>query len=108
MSLATGQEVIYTLGDSEMSGTPSGHCHSEPLYWIQFKQSLMNTYPTADTNGTISWAEAVQFAHSSGPEFMAWFAVTYWHLMGERVDLGELEALHTDWALDRIADLVFS
>jgi hypothetical protein len=38
MSLATGQEVIYTLGDSEMSGTPSGHCHSEPLYWIQFKQ----------------------------------------------------------------------
>ena len=68
----------------------------------------MNTYPTADANGTISWAEAVQFAHSSGPEFMAWFAVTYWHLMGERIDLGELEALHTDWALDRIADLVFS
>ena len=68
----------------------------------------MNTYPTADANGTISWAEAVQFAHSSGPEFLAWFAVTYCHMMGERIDLGELEALHTDWALDRIADLVFS
>ena len=66
------------------------------------------TYPTADSNGTISWTEAVQFAHSSSPEFLAWFAVTYWHLMGERIDLGELEVLHTDWALDRIADLVFS
>ena len=76
------------------------------------------TYPTADSNGTISWTEAVQFAHSSGPEFMAWFAVTYWHLKGERIDLGELEGLHiaaagltvtpTDWSMRCIADLVFS
>ena len=64
----------------------------------------MNTYPTTDSNGTISWTEAVQFAQSSGTEFLAWFAVTYWHLMGERIDLGELEALHTDC----IADLVLS
>ena len=84
------------------SGAPS------TLILDSVQTKAMNTYPTADSNGTISWAEAVQFAHSSGPEFMAWFAVTYWHMMGERIDLGELEALHTDWALDRIADLVFS
>tara|TARA_R100000005_G_C4856131_1_gene119959 strand:- start:15 stop:284 length:270 start_codon:yes stop_codon:yes gene_type:complete len=83
------------------SGAPS------TLILDSVQTKAMNTYPTADSNGTISWAEAVQFAHSSGPEFMAWFAVTYWHMMGERIDLGELEALHTDWALDRIAALVF-
>ena len=74
----------------------------------KFKPSLMNTYPTADANGTISWAEAIQFADSSGPEFMAWFAIGYSHLIGERIDLGELETYHTDWALDRIPDLVLS
>ena len=68
----------------------------------------MNTYPTADTNGTISWAEAVQFSASWGDDFLAWFAVGYSHLMGERIDLGELETYHDEWMMDRIADLVFS
>ena len=69
----------------------------------------MHPYPTADANGTISMTEAIMFATTSAEGFMDHFMDTYKHFtLSERVDLGELEALHTDWALGRIADLVFS
>lgn len=69
----------------------------------------MHPYPTADANGTISMTEAILFATTSAEGFMDHFMKTYAHFtLSERVDLGELEKEHTDWCLDRIADLVFS
>ena len=53
--------------------------------------------------------EAILFATTSAEGFMDHFMDTYKHFtLSERVDLGELEKEHTDWCLDRIADLVFS
>ena len=40
--------------------------------------------------------------------FLAQFAQDYGHLMGERIDLGELEVWYSDLAINAIADLVFS
>jgi len=68
------------------------------------------TYPTPDANGTISWHEAVMFAWNPDQDlnFLAQFAQDYGHLMGERIDLGELEVWYSDLAINAIADLVFS
>ena len=63
------------------------------------------TYPTADANGTISWSEAIQFVFSPDPSlnFITQFAQDYGHLMGERIDLGELEAWYSEHAINAIA-----
>jgi len=68
------------------------------------------TYPTPDANGTITWSEAVQFAWNPDQDlnFLAQFAQDYGHLMGERIDLGELEVWYSDLAINAIADLMFS
>jgi hypothetical protein len=65
------------------------------------------TYPTPDANGTISWNEAVMLAWEDAAVFSR-FAVDYAHLYGERIDLGELEAMRSEVAVNAIADLVFS
>ena len=62
---------------------------------------------TTDTNGTISWADAVQYVSRESSRLlhgylMVSFAFDYGHLTGERIDLGELQTWHdveTDMAL---------
>ncbi len=71
-------------------------------------------YPIADANGTISYREAVNFAWKpANPDrcLLKEFARDYGRLMGERIDLGELE----DWCIsmghdpvDQIGDMLFS
>ena len=81
------------------------------ILYIGFSSNhqAMNTYPCADDNGTISMKEAILFATSSSEEFLGHFLSNYAQFnLSDRVDLGELEILHTNWSLDRIADLVFS
>ena len=66
-------------------------------------------HPTADANGTISYSEAVQFAwnrHDPDLNFLEEFARDYGRLMGERIDLGELQQWHWDLVLERCRDLV--
>ena len=67
-------------------------------------------YPTADANGTISYSEAVRFAWDpANPDrcLLKEFARDYGRLMGERIDLGELEDWHTRMVVDQIADILF-
>ena len=62
--------------------------------------------PTADVNGTISWQEAVRYVWDpANPELclLQQFAMDYGRLMGERIDLGELRAWHSE----RFTDLMF-
>ena len=71
-------------------------------------------YPIADANGTISYSEAVRLVWDpANPDLclLAQFAKDYGRLMGDRIDLGELE----DWCIrmgqdpvDQIADMLFS
>lgn len=70
------------------------------------------TYPTADSNGTISWAEAVQYVSRETSRLlntyvMVSFAFAYAHQSGERIDLGEFLSWHdeeTEMALASLLD----
>ena len=68
------------------------------------------THPIADANGTISWSEAIQFVFNPDPSlnFIAQFAQDYGHMMGERIDLGELETWYSEIIVNDIATIVFS
>ena len=69
------------------------------------------TYPTPDSNGTISWMAAVQLIRSDEPKLdfllLMNFGMEYGHLFGERIDLGELEAFRSRLVTEAIADLIF-
>ena len=68
-------------------------------------------HPTPDSNGTISWMEAVQFMRSEQSKLdfvlLMNFGMEYGHLFGERIDLGELEAFRFRIVMESIANIDF-
>ena len=74
------------------------------------------THLNADSNGTISWADAVQYVSRESSRLlhgylMVSFAFDYGHLTGERIDLGELliwNEEQTEMALASVASLIHS
>ena len=70
---------------------------------------VSDLYPRADANGTIAWNQAIQYVwnEDQGLNFLAQFAHDYGHMVGERIDLGELEEWYSEHAIEAIADLVF-
>jgi hypothetical protein len=64
--------------------------------------------PVPDENGTISWEQgAVMVALSAVPESIVAYVKEYGHMIGERVDLGELNVWISDCTMDAIAELIF-
>ena len=64
--------------------------------------------PLPDENGTISWNQgAVMVALSAVPESIVDYVKEYGHLIGERVDLGELYVWISDHTVSAIAELIF-
>ena len=67
---------------------------------------------TTDTNGTISWTDAVQYVSRESSRLLhgyllVSFAFDYGHLTGERIDLGEFLSWHdeeTEMALAALLD----
>ena len=72
-------------------------------------RTMTNFEPQADENGTISWEQgAVMVALSAVPEsIVAYVTTDYGHMIGERVDLGELNVWISDRTMDAIAELIF-
>ena len=67
------------------------------------------TYPTPDSNGTISWMEAVQLIRSDDPSLdsLLYFGMDYGHMFGMRIDLGELLVWRDRLAGRAIAQMLF-
>ena len=69
------------------------------------------THPTPDSNGTISWMEAIQLIRNDDPKldlyFLLYFGMDYGHMFGMRIDLGELEDWQDRLAVRAIADMLF-
>ena len=64
--------------------------------------------PVPDENGTISWDQgAVMVALSAVPESIVDYVKEYGHLIGGRVDLGELNVWISDHTVSAIAELLF-
>ena len=64
--------------------------------------------PVPDENGTISWDQgAVMVALSAVPESIVDYVKDYGHLIGERVDLGELYVWISDHTVSAVAELIF-
>ena len=64
--------------------------------------------PVPDENGTISWDQgAVMVALSAVPESIVDYVKEYGHMIGERVDLGELNLWISEHTMDVIAELIF-
>lgn len=64
--------------------------------------------PAPDENGTISWDQgAVMVALSAVPESIVDYVKEYGDLIGERVDLGELNVWISDQTLSALAELIF-
>tara|TARA_B100000902_G_scaffold296801_1_gene283841 strand:- start:303 stop:509 length:207 start_codon:yes stop_codon:yes gene_type:complete len=64
-----------------------------------------------DTNDTISWTEAVQYVSRESSRLLnsymlVSFAFEYAHLMGERIDLGELQTWHDEERALALAALI--
>ena len=73
-----------------------------------FEPLATDLEPIPDENGTISWDQgAVMVALSAVPESIVDYVKDYGDLIGERVDLGELNVWINDRTIDVIAELIF-
>ena len=73
-----------------------------------FEPLATDLEPVPDENGTISWNQgAVMVALSAVPESIVDYVKDYGDLIGERVDLGELNVWINDRTIDAIAELIF-
>ena len=73
-----------------------------------FEPLATHLEPVPDENGTISWDQgAVMVALSAVPESIVDYVKDYGDLIGERVDLGELNVWINDRTIDAIAELIF-
>ena len=73
-----------------------------------FEPLATDLEPVPDENGTISWNQgAVMVALSAVPESIVDYVKDYGDLIGERVDLGELNVWINDRRIDAIAELIF-
>ena len=112
------QPTARNLGDVpivDLMGTGNG-----PLFMVDFRSSkphkdMSNFEPLAtdlnpvpDQNGTISWDQgAVMVALSAVPESIVDYVKEYGHMIGERVDLGELNEWISQQTIEAIAELIF-
>jgi len=84
-------------------GSPQAH-----RTMTNFEPLATDLEPVPDENGTISWDQgAVMVALSAVPESIVSYVKDYGHLIGERVDLGELNVWISDRTMDAIAELIF-
>ena len=83
--------------------------HKPHKIMTNFEPLATDLKPVPDENGTISWNQgAVMVALSAVPESIVDYVTTdYGHMIGERVDLGELNAWISDRTIDAIAELIF-
>ena len=67
------------------------------------------TYPTPDSNGTISWMEAVELIRNDDPNLdsLLYFGMDYGDMFGMRIDLGELLVWRDRLAGRAIAQMLF-
>ena len=82
---------------------------SKPHRIMNLEPLATDLNPVPDENGTISWNQgAVMVALSAVPESIVDYCTKdYGHLIGERIDLGELNVWISDRTLDAIAELIF-
>ncbi|MEK9696641.1 MAG: hypothetical protein VW270_12840, partial [Candidatus Poseidoniales archaeon] len=73
-----------------------------------FEPLATDLEPVPDDNGTISWDQgAVMVALSAVPESIVDYVKDYGDLIGQRVDLGELNVWISDHTVSAIAELIF-
>ena len=73
-----------------------------------FEPLATDLNPVPDQNGTISWEQgAVMVALSAVPESIVDYVKEYGHMIGERVDLGELNEWISQQTIEAIAELIF-
>ena len=73
-----------------------------------FEPLATDLEPVPDENGTISWEQgAVMVALSAVPESIVDYVKKYGHLIGERIDLGELNVWISEQTIEAIAELIF-
>ena len=73
-----------------------------------FEPLATDLNPVPDENGTISWDQgAVMVALSAVPESIVDYVKDYGDLIGDRVDLGELNVWISERTIDAIAELIF-